>query len=90
MELGIPTAVELLDCSGEGGCFHPISCRVFLSGTISFAVKNSAIISGSVADNITYFVICVMISSGTFHLGTASFSDRNMFAPALLFLTLIC
>ena len=78
MELVIPTDVELSDCSGGGGCFHPISSKVFLGGNISFAVKNSAIISASAAGDITYFMICAMISSGPFHPGMVSFSYRKM------------
>ena len=80
----IPTAVELSDCTDEGGCFHPISCRVFLSGTISFVAKNSAVISASAADDTTYFMIYAMVRSVPVHLGMSSFSNRNMCAPALL------
>ena len=84
-ELVTPTAIELSGCNGKGGCFHPISCKVFLSGTISFAIKNSAVIPASATDNTTYFMIYAMVSSGPFHLGMASFSNRNMCAPDLLF-----
>ena len=84
VELVIPTAVELSDYNCKGGCFHLIFAGCFLSGTISFAVKNSVVISASAADNTTHFMICAMASSGPFHLGMASFSDRNTCAPALL------
>ena len=84
MEFVIPTVVDLSDYRGDGGCFHPISCRVFPSGTICFAVKNSAVISASAADNTTYFMICTMASSGSFHLGMLSLSDRKMWAQAML------
>ena len=57
VELVTPTAVELSDWSGLGGCFHPISVRVFQRGTISLAVKNRAVISASAADETTYFMI---------------------------------
>ena len=84
MELVIPTVVELADCSGGLGCFHPISCRVFLSGNISFAIKNSTVISTSAADNTTYFIIYTKVSSGPAHLGMGLFSDKNIWAPAML------
>ena len=84
MELVIPTAVEFSDWSGLGGCFHPISVRVFQRGTISLVVKNKAVISASIADETTYFMICAMVRTGPFHRGIESFSDRKMWAPALL------
>ena len=84
VELFIPTTVELSDCSGDGGCFRPIPCGLFLSGTVSFVIKDSAAVSASAADDTTYFMICIMVSSGPCHLGMASFSDRNMCALDLL------
>ena len=83
-ELVISTAVELSGCSGDGGCFRLISCRVFLSGTIYFAVKNNVVISTSAADDTTYFMVCVMVCSEPFYLGMLSFSTRKMWAPVLL------
>ena len=53
VELFIPTTVELSDCSGDGGCFRPIPCGLFLSGTVSFVIKDSAAVSASAADDTT-------------------------------------
>ena len=80
----MPTAVELSAWMGDGGCFHPILVRVFLRGTISFAVINKAVISASAADDTTYFIICARVSRGPFQRGMSTSSDKNMWAPALL------
>ena len=57
---------------------------VFLSDTISVAVRNSAAVSASVADDRMYFSVCAIDSTGPFHRGKVSSSERNMWAPALL------
>ena len=77
VELVIPTAVELLDWRGLGGCFHPISVRVFCSGTISLAVRNKAVISASAADDTTYLIIWAMVRRGPFQRGMESFSEKK-------------
>ena len=84
VELVIPTDVELSDWRGLGGCFHPISVRVFCSGIIYLAVRNKAVISASAADNTTYFIIWAMVRRSPFQRGMESFSDKKMWAPARL------
>ena len=84
MELVITTAAEVSDCNGDVRCFQPIFCRVFLSGTIYFAVKNNAVVSASAADDTIYFMICTMANNESFHLEILSFSDRKGWALALL------
>ena len=84
MEFVTPTAVELSHWIGDGGCFHSIASNAFRNGTISFAVKNSAVVSASAAEDITYFMIAAMVSTGPFHLGIGPSSDRKMCAPDVL------
>ena len=84
MEFVTPTAVELSHWIGDGGCFHPIASNAFRNGTISFAVKKSAVVSASAAEDITYFMIAAMVNTGPLHLGIGSSSDKKMCAPALL------
>ena len=90
VKLIIPTAVELSGWSGDGGCSHPISYRVFLSGTISFAVKNSVVISASAADNTTYFMICAMVSVLGHSISECCCSLTRICGYLLCFLILIC
>ena len=87
IELVIPTAVELSDWRGLGGCFHPISVRVFHSGTISLAVRNKAVISASAADDTTYLIIWAMVSRDLFQRGMELFSDKKNCGHQLGFLT---
>ena len=62
---------------GAWGCFHPISARVFHSGTISLAVRNKAVVSASSADDTTYFIIWAMVSRDLFQRGMELFSDKK-------------
>ena len=55
-----------------------------LTGTISFAVKNKAPISFSAAKDSKYFIICAIVKIGQFQRGMGSFSDRKIWALALL------
>ena len=54
------------------------------SGIIFFAVMYSAAISDSAADAITDLMICAIVHMGTLSLGFGYFSERNIWAPALL------
>ena len=55
-----------------------------LTGTISFAVNNEAPISTSAAEDSTYFIIFAIVKIGPFQRGVGSFSDRKIWAPALI------
>ena len=55
-----------------------------LTGAIYFAVRNKAPISASAAEDSTYFIICEIVKIGPFQQVICSFSDRNIWAPALL------
>ena len=72
-------------CSGgvvclEGGfvCGHFISCKVFLIATISCAVMNIAPNSASEAEDMTNLMIFASVSTGPFHRGMSSFSERKI------------
>ena len=56
-------------------------CRI---GTIYFDVKNKSPIYASDDKVITYFMICAMVKIGPFQWVMISFSDRKIWAPALL------
>ena len=53
-------------------------------GIIFFAVMYSAAISDSAADAITDLMICAIVNMGTLSFGFGYFSERNIWAPALL------
>jgi len=71
-------AVELNTWIGNFGCGQPISSRVLRSGTISWAVVNSAANSASAADAITVLITCVIDDTGPLVLGIGSFSETKI------------
>ena len=52
-----PIAVEFLTCIGVGGFSWPISWRAMCIGTASFAARNAAPTSASMADDMTVLMI---------------------------------
>ena len=52
-----PIAVEFSTCIGVGGCSWPISWRAMRIGTASFAARNAASTSASIADDMTALMI---------------------------------
>ena len=84
MLLTTPSSVELHVCNGEGGCGQPISDTVFKIGIISLAVMKSAPNSASAAEVMTNLIICSIVRTGTFHLGSGSLSDKNIWSPTRL------
>ena len=63
VELVIPTAIYCPTYGVDRDCFHIISCRMFLSDTMYFTLKNNVVILTSAADDTTYFMICTIVSS---------------------------
>ena len=57
---------------------------VLRSYIISLAVMYSAAISASAAEAITFMTICAIVNTGTLSFGLGSFSERRIWAPALL------
>ena len=53
-------------------------CQMFHSGTISWAVVNSAGRSASAADAVTILMICAMQSTGPLGLGMRSSLEMKM------------
>ena len=53
-------------------------------GTIYLSVIKRAPNSDYAAEFMTNLIFFAMVSTGPFHLGSSSFSDKNMWAPARL------
>ena len=79
-----PTDVELSVWIGDLGCGQPISMSVLRSSITFLPVIYSAAISDSAADAKTYLMICAIVNTGTLSFGFGSFSERKIWAPALL------
>ena len=79
-----PKAVDLSVCIGDLGYGQPISTSVFYSGIIFLAVLYSGDISASADEAITYLMICAIVNTGPLSFGFGSFSERKIWAPALL------
>ena len=81
VSLTTPVAVELSVCIAEGGWGQPISIRVWCIGTIYLAVMKRAQSLASAADEMTNFMIWVMVKMGPLHRGTGSYSAGKMCSP---------
>ena len=57
---------------------------MLLSGIIFLAVMYNVAISASAAEAITDLMICAIVNTGPLRFGFGSFSDRKIWAPALL------
>ena len=79
-----PTDVELSVWIGELVCGQPISMSVLCSGIIFLAVMYSAAVSASAAEYITALMIFTIVNTGPLSFGFGSFSERKIWAPALL------
>ena len=64
-----PIAVELSTCIGVGGCSWPISWRAMRIGTASFAARNAAPTSASIADDMTLLMIFARTRAAPFSAG---------------------
>ena len=84
MLLTTPAAAKLSVWMVECGCFQPISVRVLRCETMACAMINILPSSASDADATTNLIICAIVSTGPFHFGTGSSSERKVCAPALL------
>ena len=79
-----PVAADLSVRRGDFGCGHLISCKVCLVATISCNVMNIAPNSAYEAEDMTNLMVFASVSTGPFHRGMVSFSERKTCAPALL------
>ena len=64
VRLVTPDAVELLVWIELLGCGHPISVRVWISGTVSLAVTDNTASSAPAAGYMSYLIICAMVRTG--------------------------
>ena len=77
-------AADLSICIGDLGCGHPIAMSVLRSGIIFLDVMYSDAISASSAEAITDLMTCETVKTGPLSFGFGSFSERKIWAPALL------
>ena len=84
MLLKIPVNVVLLTCILVGGCGYPNSSNVNHRIFASFTFKKSAPSSASAADDITFFMICVMVRTAPLLGGSAESADMKKCPPARL------
>ena len=82
--LTAPSALDLLVCNGENFFIQPISARVCRIGTIYLAGIKMTPYSAVSAEVMTNSIIWAMVSTGTFHMGSGSFPDKKICAPARL------
>ncbi len=79
-----PSAVALLFCNGVGGCSWPNSSSMVLMYTASRAIMYRPASSASVADDITFLMICAMFSTAPLFGGTVVSLDKKKGPPARL------
>ena len=79
-----PTAVELSVWIGDLVCVQPILISVLRSGIIFLDVMYSFFISASADESITALMSCAIVNMGPLIFGLGSFSERKIWAPALL------
>ena len=79
-----PAAAELSVWRGYFGCGHFISSKVCLIATIFCAVMNIAPNSALEAEDMINLMMFASVSTGMFHQGMASFSERKICVPDLM------
>ena len=78
------SAIELSVCIGVGGCLCPNSSNTARMYTASRAIMYSAASSASVADDITFLMMCAMLSMAPLLGGSSESKDMKKWPPALL------
>ena len=84
VSLVTPTDVGLSHWMGVLVCSHPIFVIAWSSGTISLEMVKRPASSDSEADNMTFLVICAIVSTGPLWRGIGDSSESIMWAPAQL------
>ena len=78
------SAIKLLVCSGVGSCLCPISLSMILMYTALRAIMYRPVSLASVADDITYLIMCAMLKTAPWFCGMALLLERKKCDPALL------
>ena len=78
------SAMALSVCSGVGGCLCPSSSNMIRMYTASRAIMYNPASSASVADDITFFMICAMFNTAPLFGGMGVSLDRKKCPPARL------
>jgi hypothetical protein len=84
------SAIELLVCSGVGGCLCPISSRMILMYTASLAIMYSPTNSASVAKDILCLIMWEMLSTAPLFGGIGVSLDRKKNVRLLNFVPWVC
>ena len=74
----------MLVCRGVGGCLCPNSSRMILMYTASRTMMKRPTSSTSVADDMTFVIMCAMLSTAPLFGGTVVSLERKKCLPALL------
>ena len=78
------SAIALSVCSGVGGCLWPNSSSMILMYTASRAMMYSPASAASVADDMTFLMMCAMFNTAPLLGGMVVSLDRKKCPPALL------
>ena len=78
------SAMTLSVCSGVGGCLCPKSSRMILMYTASCAIMYNPASSASVADDITFLMMCAIFSTAPLFGGMGVSLERKKCHPARL------
>ena len=78
------SAIELSVCIGVGGCLWPSSSSTHLIYTASRAMMYNAASSASVADDMTFLMMCAMLRIAPLFGGSFVLYDIKKWPPARL------
>ena len=84
VSLVTPIDVELSHWMVVLGCDHPIFMSAWRSGTISSDMVKRPASSDSAADDMTFLIICAIVSTGPLWRGIRTSSESMMWDPARL------
>ena len=78
------SAIALSVCRGVGGCLCPSSLLMILMNTALCAIMYSPASSTSVADDMTFLIMCAIMSTTPLFGGMVVLLERKKCPPALL------
>ncbi len=84
LPLRAASAIALLVCIGGGGCLCPNSLSIILMYTASHAMMYSPASSALVANDMTFLIMCAMLSTAPLFGGMVVSLERKKCPPAWL------
>ncbi len=78
------SAIALSVCIGVGGCVWPNSSKTLRMYTASRSMMYSVANSASVADDMTFLMMCAMLRMAPLFGGSSESKDMKKWPPALL------